>query len=463
MKYPFRVHTAFGPWTAPPRKIALFPLKTNCGLGPFDPCIGDCSAGCTGVSLRDIAPDATLASDPKLIHLIVPTLAQQVAVCRATRKLHGANLGELCKRLLTNPPEVTEKILATSLHAPFDTPIDEIIFAQARLRASRCALTQAALEVSEDLPLTFVVTSADTTKSYSSLELEDGQIGVYSAGSNLLGETWEQVRNGGTAMLKEPFHIICTSAEKPFFDGSAAVVHVADDQLQKTRFFENNRFSGSCIAALVTLGKAERSPDESEDLFDQLMAAIKKAPHLQVVVLPPPPFPTDAYVYQAKQLRLNFPDTYEMTDSGGSLLQIGRYGAHADRHLASGNKWDKDGILALKAYLVQVLGHHWLRKQPKANATFPLRQLHQLGLAAPESQPSTSTRPAQVRLQPTRLDARLHTTRGGPINRHAAPARSGSRSTDTIDPQFLNGIISALQPGHQQQRRFQPNKRGKRQ
>ena len=325
--------------------------------------------------------------------------------------------------------------------------------------------------------------------------------------------------------------MICTSAEKSFFDGSAAVVHVADDLLQKTRFFENNRFSGSCIAALVTLGKAERSSDEKEDLFDQLLAVIKKVPHLQVLILPPPPFPSDAYVYQAKQLRLNFPDTYEMTDSGGSLLQvsqtmlktgitnpfqIGRYGAHADRHLASGNKWDKDGILALKAYLVQVLGHHWLRKKSKANATFPLRQLHQMGVTAvshnteqahdllfrsglengpmsnlddpekplggvfllnsshsivfsetyvnlclqPESQPSTSTRPHDARHSSIRNDARLHSTRGGHITRHAAPARSGPRTSNSIDPQFLNDIISALQPA--QQRRFQHNKRGNR-
>jgi len=139
-RYPFRVCTAFGPWTSPAREIALFSLKTNCGLGPFDPCIKRCSAGCTGVELRDIAPDATLASDPNLMQMIVPTLAQQIAFFRATRKLHGANLGALCRSLLTNPAEVAEKILATNLHGPFDPCTEEIILAQARLRHSRCAL-----------------------------------------------------------------------------------------------------------------------------------------------------------------------------------------------------------------------------------------------------------------------------------------------------------------------------------
>lgn len=245
--------------------------------------------------------------------MIVPTLAQQIAVSRATRKLHGANLGALCKSLLTNPAEVAEKILATNLHAPFDTPIEEIILPQARLRASRCDLTRTALGISGDLPLVFTVTSTDPTKAYTRLELEDGSIGLYSPGANLIGEVfetpqfscvtghfqvWEEVRSGGSEMLKEPFHVICTAAEKSFFEHSAAIVHVADDQLQKTRFFENNRFAGSCMAALVTSGKAERSSDAKEDLFDQLLAATKKIPHLQVVVLPPPPPQTDAYVYQ---------------------------------------------------------------------------------------------------------------------------------------------------------------------
>ncbi|KAH7705896.1 hypothetical protein AAVH_26894 [Aphelenchoides avenae] len=226
-------------------------------------------------------------------------------------------------------------------------------------------------------------------------------------------------------------------------------MHGDEDQLQKSRSIEINRFSGTFTAALETLSKVERSPDENEVLFDPLFAAIKKVPPLQFVALRKPPFPTDAFVYQAKQLSLNFPET--------------RYGAHADRHLASGNNWDKDGILALKTYLVEVLGYHWLRKKSKANATFPLRQLHQMGVTAPESQPSTSTRSAQVRPHWTRQDARLHTTRGRHISRHVALARSGPRSTNPIDPLFLNELISALQPGHQPQRRFQPNKRGKRQ
>ncbi|KAH7693585.1 hypothetical protein AAVH_39377 [Aphelenchoides avenae] len=242
-------------------------------------------------------------------------------------------------------------------------------------------------------------------------------------------------------MLEEPFHVVCTSVEKTFFEHSAAVVHVADDLLQKTRFFENSRFSGNCMAALVTLGAAERAHDGNEDLFQQLLVAIEKVPYIQVLIAPPPPIQTDAYVYQAKKLQAKFPQLYGMTDTGGSLLQIGRYGAHVDRRYVSGDNWDKDGILALKSHLVQVLGHHWLRNTPKASATFPLRQLHQMQLdssgKAPESQPSTSRRS---------YDATLHSTRGGRINRHVAAPRSGPRSTNVIDPQLLNNIISALQP-----------------
>ncbi|KAH7695228.1 hypothetical protein AAVH_37717, partial [Aphelenchoides avenae] len=204
--YAFRVSTAFGTWTSPKRNTALLSLKTTCGLGPFDPCVAICRTDCSGVTLKEIAPDATLASDPKLGQMYVPTLAQQVAVCRATRKLHGASLGELCKRLLTNPAEVAEKILATSMHAPFDTPIEDVLLSQARLRASRCALTRAALKASGDLPLTFITTSADANKAYSSLELDDGQIGVYMPGANLIGQVWEQVRSGGNDLLTEPFH-----------------------------------------------------------------------------------------------------------------------------------------------------------------------------------------------------------------------------------------------------------------
>ncbi|KAH7702513.1 hypothetical protein AAVH_30327, partial [Aphelenchoides avenae] len=376
-RYAFTVNTPYGPWTSPKRQIALLSLKTTCGLGPFDHCIGQCRAGCTGVALSEIAPDATLASDPKLSHMIVPTLAQQVAVCRATRKLHGASLGELCKRLLTNPGEQAEKIMTTSMYAPFETPIEDVLLQQARLRASRCALTQAALEASGNLPLTFIITNADAVKSYTRLELDDGKIGLWMPGANLIGQAWEEVRSCGTEMLKEPFHVICTSAEKVLFEQSAATVHIADDLLQKTRFFENSRFSGNCVAALVTLGHAERAPNGEDDLFDQLLAAIKKVPHVQVIITPPPPIQSDAYNYQAQQLLANFPELYNMTDNGGSLLQMGRFGAYADRRYVAGNKWDKDGITMLKAYLIQVLGHHWLRNTPKANATFPLRQLHQ--------------------------------------------------------------------------------------
>ncbi|KAH7717723.1 hypothetical protein AAVH_14797 [Aphelenchoides avenae] len=242
-------------------------------------------------------------------------------------------------------------------------------------------------------------------------------------------------------MLKEPFLVICSAAEKTFFDHTAATVHVADDMLQKTRFFENNRFSGSCMAALVTLGAAERSPNEKEDLFEQLLAAIKKLDHVQVVIMPPPPIQNDAYNYQAKQLLEKFPELYGMTDSGGSILQIGRYGAHADRRLVLGDKWNKDGILALKSYLVQVFGHHWLRNVPKATATFPLRQLDhlQIGAAgnAPDPQPSTSTRTN---------DASLHAIRGGRINRRDTTSRSGPRSSTNFNPNLLNELLSALQP-----------------
>ncbi|KAH7720445.1 hypothetical protein AAVH_12085 [Aphelenchoides avenae] len=430
-RYVFRIDTAFGTWSSPPREVALFSLKTTCGLGPFDRCNALCRSDCTGVKLRDIAPDATLASDPELIDWDVPTLAPQTAVCRATRKLHGASLCELCKRLLINPAEAAEKILTTSMHAPFDTPIED---------------------ESKNLPLTLITTSADVSKAYTRLELDDGQITPCVQGANLIGQVWEEICSGGIEMLKEPFHVVCTSVDKTFFEHSAAVVHVADDLLQKTRFFENNRFTGNCMAALVTLGAAERAPDGNEDLLKQLLAAIAKVPY----------------------------------------VQIGRYGAHVDRRYVTGDKWDKDGILALKSHLVQVLGHHRLRNTPKASATFPLRQLHQMQvdssgkangvnlrlgnpekplegvflrilapllcfrrldltlLLQPESQPSTSRRS---------YDASLHSTRGGRINRHVAAPRSGPRSTNAIDPQLLNNIISALQPSshpskpHRQQKR----------
>ncbi|KAH7706411.1 hypothetical protein AAVH_26358 [Aphelenchoides avenae] len=455
--YVFRVSTSFGPWTSPPRKTALLSLKTTCGLGPYDHCIGQCKADCTGVTLRDIAPDATLSSDPNLLRMYVPTLAQQTAVLRATRKLHGASLGELCKRLLTHPAEQAEKILVTSMYAPFDTSIDDILLPQARLRANRCALTRAALEASGDLPLTFIVTSTETVKLYTRLELEDGAIGLCMPGANIMGQAWEEVRSSGTEMLKDPFHVICTTAEKTFFEHSAAIVHVADDQLQKKRFFENNQFSGSCMAALVTLGTAERSPNEQEDLYDQLLTAVKKVNHVQIVVMPPPPIQNEAYVYQAKQLMEKFPELYKMTDSGGSLLQIGRYGGHADRRYVLGEKWNKDGILALKEYLVQVSGHTWLRNVPKANAAFPLRQMDQLHLAvagnAPNPQPSTSARSNDSSLHTNRggrinrsNDANLHTIRGGRINRREAPSRSGPHSTQNFDPQMLNDLLSALKP-----------------
>ncbi|KAH7706568.1 hypothetical protein AAVH_26197 [Aphelenchoides avenae] len=448
--YAFRVSTAFGTWTSPKRNTALLSQKTTCALGPFDPCVAICRTDCSGVTLKEIAPDATLASDPKLSQMYVPTLAQQVAVCRATRKLHGASLGELCKRLLTNPDEVAEKILATSLHAPFDTPIEDVLLPQARLRASRCALTRAALEASKDFPLTFITTSADANKAYTSLELDDGLIGLYTPGANLLGQVWEEVRSGGVELLKEPFHVICTAGEKPFFEQTAALVHVADDQLQKTRFFENNRFSGSCMAALVTLEAAGES-DAEKHLFEQLLAAIKKVSHMQVVITPPPPIQNAAYLHQATKLMEEFPGLYAMTDIGGSMLQIGRYGNRPDRCYVLGDKWNKDGILALKAHLIQVCGQHWLRNMPKANAPFPLRQLDQLQLStagvAPQSQQSTSVR---QQLQPSAsvraYNARLHSTRGGRINRRDPAPRSGSRSDHAIDPHLLNSIISALQP-----------------
>lgn len=105
-------------------------------------------------------------------------------------------------------------------------------------------------------------------------------------------------------------------AERTFFENSAKVMHGDEDQLQKSRSIEINRFSGTFTAALETLSKVERSPDENEVLFDPLFAAIKKVPPLQFVALRKPPFPTDAFVYQAKQLSLNFPETYELTDSG---------------------------------------------------------------------------------------------------------------------------------------------------
>ncbi|KAH7712177.1 hypothetical protein AAVH_20483 [Aphelenchoides avenae] len=378
-------------------------------------------------------------------------------VVAATRKLHGASLGELCKRLLTHPAELAEKILVTSMYAPFDTSIDDILLPQARLRANRCALTRAALEASGDLPLTFIVTSTETVKLYTRLELEDGAIGLCMPGANIMGQAWEEVRSSGTEMLKDPFHVICTTAEKTFFEHSAAIVHVADDQLQKKRFFENNQFSGSCMAALVTLGTAERSPNEQEDLYDQLLTAVKKVNHVQIVVMPPPPIQNEAYVYQAKQLMEKFPELYKMTDSGGSLLQIGRYGGHADRRYVLGEKWNKDGILALKEYLVQVSGHTWLRNVPKANAAFPLRQMDQLHLAvagnAPNPQPSTSARSNDSSLHTNRggrinrsNDANLHTIRGGHINRREAPSRSGPHSAQNFDPQLLNDLLSALQP-----------------
>ncbi|KAH7706916.1 hypothetical protein AAVH_25853 [Aphelenchoides avenae] len=449
-RYEFRVNTAFGPWTSPPRETALLSLKTTCGLGPFDPCIGQCKTDCTGVSLRDIAPDATLTSDPNLLNMYVPTLAQQTAVCRATRKLHGHSLGELCKRLLTNPAQASEKIMTSSMYAPFDTPIEDILLQQARLRASRCAMTRAALEASGDLPLTFIITSNDTVKSYTRLELDDGKIGLCMPGANILGQAWEEVRGNGTELLKEPFHVICSTAEKTFFEHSTATVHVAEDLLQKKRFFENHKFAGSCMAALVTLGAAERSPHEKEDLFDQLLAAIKKLNHVQIVVMPPPPIQNDAYVYQAKQLFEKFPELHNMTDSGGSLLQIGRYGHHADRRCVLGEKWTKDGILALKEYLVQVSGHNWLRHVPKANAAFPLRQMDQLHFGAagnaPNPQALTSARSNQPSTSTRSNDANLHSIRGGRINRRDAPSRSGPHSSHGFDPQVLNDLLSALKP-----------------
>ncbi|KAH7711750.1 hypothetical protein AAVH_20933, partial [Aphelenchoides avenae] len=447
-RYAFSISTDFGPWISQPRTVALFSLKTTCGLGPFDHCNALCRTDCTGVKLRDIAPDATLASDPGLSDFYVPTLAQQTAICRATRKLHGASLGELCKRLLTNPAEAAEKILTTSMYAPFDTPIEDVLLAQARLRASRCALTRAALEASGNLPLTFITTSNDKTKSYTSLELDDGKIGLYTPGSNPMGQVWEEIRSGGSKMLREPFHVICTTAEKVIFEKSAATVHIADDMLQKTRFFENNSFSGNCVVALVTLGTAERARDGKEDMFDQLLATIAKVPYIQVIITPPPPILSDAYDYQAKQLLAKFPELYNMTDNGGSLLQIGRYGARTDHRYVLGNEWDKDGIMMLKAHLVQVLGHHWLRNPPKANATFPLRQLHQMQLAS-TSNAHRSDRFHASNLQPTptRLhDARLHSTRGGRITRRDAPARSNQHSNNGLDPRLLNDIIAALQP-----------------
>ncbi|KAH7678310.1 hypothetical protein AAVH_41791, partial [Aphelenchoides avenae] len=279
--YAFSTVTASGPWISPPRKVALFTLKTSSGLGPFDRCTALCMDACAGVKLSDIAPDATLASDADLSNWYVPTLAQQAAICRATRRLHGASLGELCKRLLTNPAEAAEKIMTTSMHAPFDTPIEDVLLPQARLRASRCALTRAALNATGSLPLTFITSSADASKVYTRLVLDDGQIGPCVQGSNLMGQVWEEIRSGGIKMLNEPFHVVCSSAEKTFFEHSSAVVHVADDLLQKTRFFENNRFSGSCMATLVTLGTAGRISDENADLFQHLLDAIEKIPHVQ--------------------------------------------------------------------------------------------------------------------------------------------------------------------------------------
>ncbi|KAH7668198.1 hypothetical protein AAVH_42962, partial [Aphelenchoides avenae] len=234
------------------------------------------------------------------------------------------------------------------------TPIEDVLRQQARLCASSCALTRAALNATGSLPLTFITSSADASKEYTRLVLDDGQIGLCVQGGNLIGQVWKEIRSGGIEMLNEPFHVVCPSAEKTFFEHSSAVVHVADGLLQKTLFFENNRFSGSCMATLGTLGTAGRISDENADLFQHLLNALEKVPHVRVIVTPPPPIQNDAY--------------------------IGRYGTHADRRYVSGDKWDKDGILALKEHLVQVLGHHWLRNTPKASAAFPLRQPHQLQL-----------------------------------------------------------------------------------
>lgn len=57
-----------------------------------------------------------------------------------------------------------------------------------------------------------------------------------------------------------------------------------------------------------------------------------------------------------------------------------------------GTEWDKDGTLMVKAHLVQVLSHCWLRSPRKANATVPLRQLRQMQLATTSSAISSKDR-----------------------------------------------------------------------
>ncbi|KAH7715152.1 hypothetical protein AAVH_17478 [Aphelenchoides avenae] len=115
-------------------------------------------------------------------------------------------------------------------------------------------------------------------------------------------------------------------------------------------------------------------------------------PHIQDITMPPTPLQINAYPQQAMQLPANFPKLHNLTDKGGSLLQIrwthsvtfnlsplqtGRCGASTDRRYVIGNKWDMDGISMLRAHLAEVLGHHWLCNTPKASAPFPRSQLHQ--------------------------------------------------------------------------------------
>lgn len=466
-RYAFNVSTAFGPWTSQPREVALFSLKTTCGLGPFDRCTALCRAECTCVKLRhtsaDVAKSYTrLELEDGKIGLCMPG-NDFIGQVRDMFPIHSGRNSQSCRSRGSLASEKSPE----------------------KLRGLRIHL--------------------DSRGSLACKRLAEWS-------SQVQFQAYEEVRSGGTEMLKEPFHVICAADEKTFFEHTAAVVHVAEDHLQKTRFFENHRFSGSCMAVLVTLGTAERPPDKKEDLFEQLLSTIKKVTNVQVVVMPPPPLQNEAYVHQAEQLQEKFPELYSMTSSGGSLLQvrpamlmannlptiqIGRYGAREDRRYVNGGKWNKDGILVLKEHLIQVSGHHWLRNVPRATATFPLRQLDQLQLGSAgnavspsmgqlndfdplwhEERPEMKTGPPgetargsvpvdtsisfvfpeteftnylQPEFQPTTSnrphDNRLHSTRGGRINRRDAPARSNQRSSHGFDPSVLNDIISALQPG----------------
>ncbi|KAH7669894.1 hypothetical protein AAVH_42886, partial [Aphelenchoides avenae] len=404
------------------KQVLLVNLMDESGLGPYWVCCGACSQRCTPVRVRDVLP----VLEGTVGEAVVPTMAHQTYLAHAQKFVDETELATVVRKLLEKDAAMLNREFFGVLDdATSEPPSTELITAQAHLRRDHCYRVRTTLGRFLSAPIKVFADNSDDHAHFTSVVYSAGTLSHPKLDADVVGPIWERVRlSGGKKVTSGAFWALCPPGDEPLYRADTVQVKTVKDLKEALFELRNTVFDGTVQCIVVGLPPVTK---ECPARLQQLLQLAESAAydHVSFHFVPPPPssFPSYATIVEML-LSSPEPGLVKATDSGRSLLEVGRFGNGIDKRIVDLNgRWHLFGLDIVRNFIVEVKGLEWLRRD---------RLMRELAPLPPKPPKPPARLQSVVVVPPPRVSSSQGTSAGRPFRpgggRSGEPHRQPSHS-----------------------------------